>query len=356
MNEHDRAVVIGIRRYVDVNDPHRWITNLDGPDNDAAAIAKWLRDPNGGGLPEKHVDVVRSADFPDPFRSRRRAGPQRFAIEKALNKVAKLRRRAYERQYTGRRLYIYVSGHGYAKTRNEAALLTAEAEWDFQHNVLITSWVEWFWKAARFKELVLWADCCATREPVVVFMPCGRNLESSDNAKYCRVFKAYAAKFDQYAVEREMPENGKCYSVFTWALLQGLNGAAARSGAITSQSLREYLTTNMALFLRDDQRRNPMVAKEPDFGEVDLITFRVIDQSRTRRYPVTLRFPAACVGEHVMVVTTRSNPPAATTILERPDWELCLEAGAYAAYVRTRDLVHAFTVTGERIDGVITIF
>lgn len=353
MNQHDRAVVIGIRRYPDATAPSKWITNLNGPDNDAAKVAEWLRQPDRGGLPHDNVRVVRSADFPEPFDDQ--VGPQLRAIQDELNNVAKLPPTAFEGQYTGRRLYIYVSGHGYAKMRNEAALVTAEAEKDRPVNILITSWLEWFWKAARFKEFVLWTDCCATRTPVAVFTPCDRIPVNALNAADGRVFSAFAAKFDRLAVERQMDEDGQWHGVFTWALLKGLDGAAARNGVVTSESLRDYLTNNMSTFMRDDQRNNPMVAKEPDFGEVDPMTFRVIAAPQTSLFPIVLRFPPACIGKLVNIITSASRPPEKSTTLQQADWRLDLPAASYAAFVPELPFVSAFTITGESGNGPVIV-
>ena len=78
------AVVVGIRRDPDADaDATRWITNLNGPDNDALAVAEWLRSPGGGGLPQDNVRVVCSRDFPDPFPGPDKVGPQQRAVEDA---------------------------------------------------------------------------------------------------------------------------------------------------------------------------------------------------------------------------------------------------------------------------------
>jgi hypothetical protein len=352
VSDHDRAVVIGIRRYPDAADPSGWIANLKGPDNDADAVAKWLRKKaDGGGLPNGNVRVVRSADFPEPFENQNQVGPQQQAIQNALNDVAKLPTATFEGQYTGRRLYIYISGHGYAQKRNEAALVTAEAERAFPFNIEVTSWLEWFWKAARFKEFVLWADCCATRAPIAVFTRCGRTPVNAQIASQGRVFTAFASKFDQRAVERQMDEDGLWHGVFTWALLKGLDGAAALEGAITSDSLRDYLKMNMKTFMRDDQLADAQVAKEPDFGNIDPITFRRLNAAS--RFPVTLRFPATCIGKPATIVTSASHPPAAATTLAQTDWQLDLETGSYAAFVPALGLVHPFTITGGNANGAV---
>jgi Caspase domain len=347
MNDHDRAVVIGIRRYPDA--ASGWITNLNGPDNDADAVAAWLRKPDGGGLPHDNVRVVRSANFPDPFPSTNDVGPQQHAVVQALNDIARLSNTAFEGQYTGRRLYIYVSGHGFARQDDEAALMTAEAELQRPANVEVKSWLDWFRNASRFKEFVLWADCCATRTAVSKLTLCDRNPEFRGNANDGRVFSAFAARFNERAVETQM-EDGKWHGVFTWALLRGLSGAAASSNAVvTSKSLEGYLRSNMKSFMRKEQQDDQGVSKEPAFGKVQDIEF---SRLAVPRFPVTLRFPAACIGKLATIVTTPAQPPAAQTTLAEANWNLLLEAGKYAAFAPTLGFI-PFIITGENANGVL---
>jgi hypothetical protein len=348
VNEHDQAIVVGIRRYADAADPSGWIGNLEGPDNDAEAVAAWLRNPDGGGLPHDNVRVIRSADVPDPFDEGGPAPDQR-AVAEALNEIAELPRNAFEGQYAGRRLYVYVSGHGYAKQMDEAALVTAEATRGRPLNILITSWIEWFAAAGRFKEYVLWTDCCATRAPLAFLQPCDRAAETSPNAAASRRFIAYAAGFDKRAVENKMPD-GKWHGAFTYALLKGLEGAAA--GDVTSDTLRDYLRNNMKSFMRDDQRTS-VVAQEPAFGPTDPITFGAPPQKL--RFGVTLRFPQEAVGKKATISVDASSPLVAETVLAAPEWKVELETGVYVAFVPDLNRYQAFGVTGEQEDAVVTV-
>jgi Caspase domain len=349
MNEHDQAVVVGIRRYADAGNSSGWIGDLNGPDNDADAVAAWLRKPDGGGLPQENVRVVRSAEEPDPFPPGG-AAPHQRGIEDRFNELARLPTTAFEGQYAGRRLYLYVSGHGYARNADEAALVTAEAEKERPFNVLVTSWLEWFYTAARFKELVLWVDCCATRTPLTFLKPCDRNLEFSPNAASGRRFVAYAAGFDKRAVENQMPD-GQWHGVFTYALLQGLEGAAA--GEVTTDSLRDYLRNSMSTFMREDQRTSAVVAREPSFGPTDPMSFGT--PAQRPKFTLTLRFPEACVGKRATVSVNASSPLAAETVLGKAEWPVELEAGSYVAFVPDANLFQAFSVTGEEKDAVIAI-
>ena len=107
----------------------------------------------------------------------------------------------------------------------------------------------------------------------------------------------------------------------------------------------------MKTFMRPDQLADAGVAKEPDFGSVEPITFAQFNVAS--RYPVTLRFPATCIGQTATIVTSASQPSVSTTILAETDWKPELEAGSYAAFVPTVGLVHPFTITGESANGVV---
>jgi hypothetical protein len=106
VNENDHALVVGISRYLGGSEKGNWVPDLRGPDKDAAAIADWLRRPDGGGLDHDNVHVVRSSDFPDPFPNGA-AAPQQYAIEAALTEIAFLPTNSYNeggQNYAGRRL------------------------------------------------------------------------------------------------------------------------------------------------------------------------------------------------------------------------------------------------------------
>lgn len=346
MNDHDHAIVIGIGRYVDASNQLGWISNLQGPDNDAAEIAAWLSDPDGGALPSRNVQVVRSADFPDPFPPDG-PGPAQQAVIEALDSVASMPPNAYEGQFAGRRFYLYVAGHGWASQRNEAALVTAEATHVTPLNVLASDWMEWLWYANRFRELVLWVDACATRTAMdLQRCKLPRRFATSPDAKR---FDAFAARFNLTSVENQMPD-GRWHGAFTYALLQGLKGAAP--GAVTATSLHDYLVNNMKSFMRADQRI-ATVSDEPDFGKVDDIVFPTPTQAPT--FGLTLRFRNDCVGKRAVVVTRSTLPPAAEIVLAGTDWQPELEAGSYVASVPDLQLLSAFTVTGGGADDGVVV-
>jgi uncharacterized caspase-like protein len=352
-NTADYALVIGIRRYADAADPSGWIGDLNGPDNDAAAVADWLRHPDGGDLPDENIRVVRSADFPDPFTDNNSVGPQQRAIEEALNDLADLPPTVHEGQYAGRRVYIYVSGHGFGRTDDEAAIVTADAKRTRPLNVLVTSWVSCLKDAARFQEYVLWVDACATRRPLSFLKPCDREQEVSANAGSVRQFRAFAAGYNQLAVEAQL--DGEWHGVFTYALIKALEGAASRdaSGAITSDGVRDYLRNNMASFMTDQQRADGRVAREPSFAKTDPIIFAF--PAQPSRFGVTLRFPDTAIGQRATVSTDASSPLVRETTLASADWKLELPAGAYVVFLPELNKFSAFAVTGGDPDQVVAV-
>jgi Caspase domain len=342
-NPDDHALVIGIGRYADV--AAAWISDLQGPVNDAMGMAAWLREEGGGGLPAGNVREVLS---PNPFDPGT-AEPHQTMIMTALNDIAQLAKGAYKGQYAGRRLYVYVSGHGWANRRNEAAVVTAEATLAQPLNVLVTSWVDWMLLAAPFEELVFWGDTCATRVPLTKLFPCTLGESFSGNSPTVRSFSAYAAPVGLVAVENHMPD-GAWHGAFTYALMQGLRGAAQTP--LTTDTLRDYLLNAQKEFLDDDQRRRATVAKEPSFGFTDVMAFG----SPTRpRFPVSLRFQPGVVGRRVSVGVARSDPPVAATELQGTQWDLALEAGAYGVFVDGSDASDEFQVIGGGVDDVVDV-
>src|SRR5262249_48202083 len=118
-----------------------------------------------------------------------------------------------------------------------------------------------------------------------------------------KMFSAYAARFPQQAVERVMDDDKQFHGVFTYALLKGLREGAANpaTGEVTSDTLKSYLYSNMKNWMTDEQRSDPSVSQEPDFGFDDPMVFCTVN-----KIPLTavdLAFPASAEGRTFRVVT-----------------------------------------------------
>ncbi len=275
MNTEDHAVLVGIRRYPGLGQTNQDPLDLQGSETDARALFEWLVDPTKGGVPKNNIERILTADF-EPFANITNAGPLKDCVVeafKSLYDLAERNRQTNGSFRAGRRLYVYMSGHGFAPNVHEVALLMANATVEQPHHVYATAWADWFYKAAIFDEFVLWMDCCCQSfDTVLLELPILK--ERLNPLKERTVFSAFAARFPKTAVEAVMAD-GKVHGVFTYTLLQGLTGRAVdeRSGNINTDSLRSYLTSNMRLFMTNSQQELPTVSKVPDFGDLDPMDF-----------------------------------------------------------------------------------
>ena len=149
-------------------------------------------------------------------------------------------------EWENTRLYLYGAGHGYGPCDGTAALLLADAsDKALGYHLEIQRYFEWLTLNAPFKEVLLFSDCCRRQYengprsydppftaatltgPVEVFAIAG-----------------YAARRNEVALEPKNPTSpDEARGVFTSAVLDGLSGAAANGGVVTSASLATYVRT-----------------------------------------------------------------------------------------------------------------
>src|SRR6266508_5839462 len=147
MNDRDFAVIVGVQRYPGFGPSPEQPADLKGPDRDAAAVRAWLTDPAGGNLPAANVRDFRSAAYPDPFPDGR-AAPRKGDVLGAfrwLDRIALERNKRFEGLAVGKRLYLYVSGHGFGRRRTEGSLFMANATRSRAWHLEASAWVEWFY-------------------------------------------------------------------------------------------------------------------------------------------------------------------------------------------------------------------
>jgi hypothetical protein len=261
MGQDDWAIVVGIWAYPDLG-------NLTGPENDAHAFADWVRSPAGGGVPEGHVRLILSSDFP-PAESASRAEPTPGRVEALfdeLDDVAQRNKDAMQGLRVGRRLYLYLAGHGCAPILDESVLLMANAtRRRAGYHIPGKPWANWFYRAGYFDEILLFMDCCRENYPQAPLnVPSYIDVTAPDAVDRGRRLFAFGTKWSRLARERPM-DDGTVRGVFTVALLEGLKGAAAEpDGRITASSLSGYLLANMKTFLTDVDRADPGIPKAPD--------------------------------------------------------------------------------------------
>ena len=348
------AIVVGLTSYPRLAQPPEPPADLKGPGNDADAVADWLRSPTGGDLPPDNVKVIKSPDVASAA-SAADAEPSSVAIEKSflwLEDIARENKARNLGNRVGRRLYVYMSGHGFSPKRNHGCLFAANATPRFSYHVYPSSWLEWFQDAAYFNEFVLWMDCCMNRmstlQPSVVPAP-PLNMPAAAGP----TFISFAAQRPLKAVERAIAEDGnKFHGVFTWTLLQGLQGAAADAyGMVTGRSLADWLRNAQRSRMDKRDLDDPDVAEEPEISKEDsgIIFARGL---APKTYPVRLSFPATAVGSEARLWSGR--PPRADTVfrIEADAKELALRPGLYVVTVPAAGLRHGFEVTGHKTVAV----
>ena len=222
------ALIVGIRDYPDEPEPR-----LEGPVIDAREIEEWLVDPNGGRVPKSNV-ICLTSPLRQPRDSRvsedemrENSRPSEAEIESEFRKLhRKVLRNGDLRTgpRIGKRLYVYFSGHGFGPSKTESALCAANyhREWPGNH-VLARYNVEWFVNAGAFDEVLLFADCCRTRDTTTHLNMKYAPKYAAKDSPPVKVLYLYAAQWGQRTVEVEW--NGGKRGAFTLALLAGLRGA-----------------------------------------------------------------------------------------------------------------------------------
>jgi hypothetical protein len=246
---NDWALVVGINHY-----PAAGVSPLEGAVHDAREFHRWVVDAKGGAVDPHQAKLLTS---PATVRNGA-AGPPRPVFSELLEFFEQMAARLGNA--TGRRLYIYLSGHGISPTGQEsirnAALLMANATaphlW---HNFPGNLWAEGARSAARFREVVLIMDCCRDVKNNAMIMPHVFG-EPVPDGKACWLVEAYATGWDSKARELVFPPAKKRRGVFTHSLLEVL-----RAGRMTGTMLKESVRQHLALALQDEKK-----AQVPEFG------------------------------------------------------------------------------------------
>lgn len=277
--ENDFAVIVGLQNYPGLDDPAKGRNPLSGPENDANDFKEWVASPAGGDVPEQNISLILSSRFePVGIDNLAQAKPAVLEITGAFDKLRFMSLKnagAGLGNRVGRRLYIFMSGHGIAPTQfgnkieKECSLLMANVD---PTNIGATIYnipglytATWFCENECFDEIFLFMDCC--RDMALVASP-NWYLPVKGNADKAKRFYAFATKWSRRSRERII--EGKMQGIFTKTLLLALNGGCAvpdpsnpSQGVITGQSLKNYLFQNMGQFIDDEFKNDPLV-QQPD--------------------------------------------------------------------------------------------
>ena len=271
MNARDFAVVAAINKYKTPTE----FRDLGGPEHDAADFIDWLKSPAGADVPAANID---------PFTrlATNGVGPTRSDIEAAFSDLFNCARP--QDQPIGRRLYVFLAGHGFTTSKTLSLLHAYESRKLTPFYVSGFGWLECFYNTALFDELVLFMDCCRDFEPTASapIRPCLGQVDTA--AQNVKQLVLLATGLGLQAYEREI--DGKPRGLFSHAVTTALRSDAVDGdGRITAanvvQSVRRSLAPRAAAGL--NQIPDPICS--PDFV--------LFDNLAPRRAEVRLRFPGA---------------------------------------------------------------
>jgi len=264
MAANDYAVVVAIQKYRNATA----LQALEGPINDADDFIGWLK--SVGAVPDGNI-------FPYYLKSDDKAStPSQSEVWAKMTEIGAL---APQGERVGRRIYIFLAGHGVGVDMDEVGLLTVEASSEADFTVAGAKAANYYSKNAYFDEVVLFMDCCRPWDVEVQAHYDPTKRRASPYAGEVRRFMAFASQFGLPARERSI--GGRTNGVFSRALIDGLKGAAANpAGAVTTNSLRAYLPGAMQRLLgtKEKQRAGYGVTDDIEFATglpVQLATVKV---------------------------------------------------------------------------------
>lgn len=285
MNDKDYGVVVGISRYPELGD-------LDGPVNDAINLHDWLISSSGGNVPEKNVKEILSPDPIHPM-TRRNAKPTRDQIIKAFEDILV---QEDERGRVGRRLYMFLAGHGFAPEVDDAALLMANANSRFLPCIPGRPYARWLQAAAKFEEIVLLMDCCRDDYRNVPLQPPPWIGQHSPDAARVKYFYVFATQVYQKAREDMMPTEGKVQGIFTTALLAGLRMTEPdNQGNIWGASVKKYILNYMQKLITKGKYQEPKF----DFDDSHDIVF--VRKEASKEIYTLIHFRTATSGIIIII-------------------------------------------------------
>lgn len=248
----DHAVVIGIGHY-------KSLDRLDKVESDAEGFYSWLLSPEGGHLPIENVDfqIAGSLSPGEPTLSTLQEGVFERVLKLALDR---------DGMRVGRRLYVYLAGHGIDLPHRRPALLTANAGGFTGYTAAHFSamaCVEWFSETQAFDEIVLFTDTCRTSQPHLLEVPLWDRVIGRRNYPSL-LYLGHATVTSQSAFEPVGEGRGR----FTEALLEGLSGRARdHKGRVTGASLAQYVHKRVGVLSLNRSWQ------EPDINAGRSITF-----------------------------------------------------------------------------------
>lgn len=247
----DFAVVVGIDRYGGLRD-------LQGAENDAGDFDAWLRKPTGGDLPDDHIATLLGRELGPG------TNPRADEVDNEFSKLHSGLERRVNAGRTGRRLYIFLAGHGFDPEGDDAALLCATATpRRLGDHISGRLYSLWFKKAALFEEIVLIMDCCRDDYTRIPMRPPPWGEENRPGTR-TKMFRGLATRWSFQSRESLDPTGGdRIRGFYSRVLIDVLN-----AGRVTGEELKKY-TLNGLTDLVSSELQDPEIHTDPGlvFGE-----------------------------------------------------------------------------------------
>lgn len=240
--KNDYALVVGIDKYPSAAS----LKELSGAASDAQDFTNWLIAK--AGVPETQIKKMVSDD--------NGTMPRLLDIVAEVEKIYNLSPNSEEP--IGRRLYIFLAGHGVGPDLDEAGLLAADTS-NVTKYFPGRLYANLFRGRALFEQVVLCMDCCRDEDADLPdpYFPFNRKKTGGklvNNVKQCYVF---ATGYARKSRERDFGD-GRVRGVFTHVLLAGLEqGAIDGDGRLTGASLKRYLQREIPKLRGSDSDQDP---------------------------------------------------------------------------------------------------
>jgi hypothetical protein len=251
-NDRDFAVVIGINEY-------KCLKRLRGAEHDADQFRRWLLRADGGGLPAPNI-------FPNqPYIP---VNGQPFPpLDYWLDAFGELARRSkYGQRRLGRRLYIFLAGHGSAGGVRDTRLFTYQSEENYPQELAVMAYADLFHHSAIFEQIVLFVDCCRDYQWECL-APYVAHKMKVDKQNASKVHRCYGFATGAYLKSHEHDAGGGRYrGVFARAVLEGLEGGGANAiHQITTRHLRKFLDSRVRMLRPQGSDQIPAYDAFDDF-------------------------------------------------------------------------------------------
>lgn len=322
MNDLHFGVVVGIDRYPGLSGAE----DLSHARSDAKRFHEWLVSPTGGAVPKDNVKLLQ--DPGGPLAKQRSAYPTQRDVNDVFaswKETVTANARPDSGAWQDTRLYIYAAGHGYAPPDGKAAVLLADAADDqLGYHLEIERYADWLAECAFFREVLVFSDCCRRRYRNAALSyrpPFGTNSPANPVEVFAML--GYAARVGEEALEPRDPVNpDEARGVFTGAVLDGLEGAAADRGEVTSSSLATYVRSSV-----ETRTATAAVPQKVEFSADLAQQIVVCKASSPPNRTVTIRLPDSATGE--AEIRTGSFQLVATHTIDGSLWSIELEDALY---------------------------